>query len=327
MVTSNQVARGVVRTMRAMDRAAKQAERQRAAHQQALHRQMALDASAEAAAEYDAIIEALTGAHRMSLRPPDWLSKATAPMVPMPDRRDDAERAAAAELESYMPRWYTRLLRREEHVRQSLADAVETARLRDDAEYAARVSAAVSENDRIALAQRLVERDPDAIVATLEEHSGLGDLPFSVEGLDTLFIDRRIVAVVDGLDLEDMPEESVSLLRSGKASIKSIPIGKRQELHRDAICSAAIRVALEFLGALPINEVEVVMLTDVLDRGSGHIHSLPVLHVRVALQAVQTLNLERAEPAALIERLGAHMDWSKRDGFRPINAGAFGIDL
>src|SRR3546814_8288740 len=71
----------------------------------------------------------------------------------------------------------------------------------------------------------------------------LGDLPFSVEGLDTLFIDGRVVAVVDGLDLEDMPEESISLLKSGKASVKAIPVGKRHELHRDAICSAAVRVA------------------------------------------------------------------------------------
>src|SRR3546814_8783265 len=75
----------------------------------------------------------------------------------------------------------------------------------------------------------------------------LGDLPFSVEGLDTLFIDGRVVAVVDGLDLEDMPEESISLLKSGKASVKAIPVGKRHELHRDAICSAAVRVAIEFL--------------------------------------------------------------------------------
>src|SRR3546814_3525358 len=85
----------------------------------------------------------------------------------------------------------------------------------------------------------------------------LGDLPFSVEGLDTLFIDGRVVAVVDGLDLEDMPEESISLLKSGKASVKAIPVGKRHDLHRDAICSAAVRVAIEFMACLTIEAVEV----------------------------------------------------------------------
>src|SRR3546814_3486905 len=99
------------------------------------------------------------------------------------------------------------------------------------------VQAAEAENLRIAQAQQIVERDPEAMVRALEDHSALGDLPFSVEGLDTLFIDGRVVAVVDGLDLEDMPEESISLLKSGKASVKAIPVGKRHELHRDAICS------------------------------------------------------------------------------------------
>ncbi|WP_031309068.1 hypothetical protein [Sphingobium sp. C100] len=200
-------------------------------------------------------------------------------------------------------------------------------RARDDAEHKRRADAADAENRRIAHAQRLVERNPDAMVKALEEESALGDLPFSVEGLDTLFIDGRVVAVVDGLDLEDMPEESVTLLKSGKASVKALPIGKRYELHRDAICSAAVRVAIEFLAVLPIEEVEVVMLTDILDRGSGHIDAHPVLHLRVTLQALNTLNLARTEASALVERLGGHMEWNKREGFRAINAAAFGIDL
>src|SRR3546814_15319695 len=69
------------------------------------------------------------------------------------------------------------------------------------------------------------------------------------------------------------------------------------------------------------------MLTDLLDRGTGHIDAQPVLHLRVALQALGALNLHRAEPAALVDRLGGHMDWVRRDGFRAINAAAFGVDL
>ncbi len=56
MVTSLQVTRGMVRTMRAMDRATKQSERQRIARQQAMARQAHLDASAEAAETYEAVI-------------------------------------------------------------------------------------------------------------------------------------------------------------------------------------------------------------------------------------------------------------------------------
>lgn len=73
--------------MRAMDRAAKQAERQRVVRQQALHRQAHLDASARAAAAYEEIVEALTGAHRVPLSRVGWLTTATAPELGAPDQR------------------------------------------------------------------------------------------------------------------------------------------------------------------------------------------------------------------------------------------------
>jgi hypothetical protein len=313
--------------MRAMDRAAKQAERQRVAQQQALHRQAYLDTSARAAAEYEEIIGALTGAHRIEFTRRDWLTIATAPPVPAPLRRDTEERAAQARLSAYQAGWFTRLLGREATARQALQEKIGAARARDDEAHAAEAELAVRRNAEIKAAQRLVEGDPDAMVRVLEEHSALGSLPFSVEGIDTMFLDRRVVAIVDGLDLEDMPEESITLLKSGKASAKALPIGKRHEIHRDAICSAAVRVALEFLTVLPIEEVEVMMLTDILDRGTGHIEARPVLHLRVAAQAVRSLNLSRTDAPALVERLGGHMDWNKRDGFGRLNPGAFGIDL
>jgi hypothetical protein len=313
--------------MRAMDRAAKQAERQRVARQQAMHRQAYLDASARAAAEYEAFVEGLTGSHRVPLSRVDWLTTATAQDVATPARTSVAEDAAATRLAEYVPGWFARTFGREQKARDRLADEVEAARHSDDAAHTAGVAAADARNAEIVAARRVVDRDPDAMVAALDEHSSLGNLPFSVEGVDMRLLDGRTIAIVDGLDLEDMPGETITLLKSGKASVKDLAAGKQLEMHRDAICSAALRVAMEFLAALPIEEVEVLMLTDILDRGTGHIQSLPVLHLRATSQALGALNLPRTQAAAVVERLGAHMDWSKRDGFRAINAAAFGIDL
>ncbi|MBB4098003.1 hypothetical protein [Sphingomonas kyeonggiensis] len=310
-----------------MDRAAKQAERQRVARQQALHRQAHLDASAAAAAEYEAIVEALTGAHRVPLSRIDWLTTATASELTVPERGSVSEDAASERLASYTPGWFARTFGGEQKTRNRLADNVVLARAEDDAAHAAVMAVVEARNAEIAAARLVVDRDPDAMVAGLDAHSSLGDLPFSVEGVDIRLLDGRVIAIVDGLDLEDMPEETVTLLKSGKASIKDLAVGKRLEMHRDAICSAAIRVTMEFLAVLPIDEVEVLMLTDILDRGTGHIQSLPVLHLRAAAQALAALHLPRTQAVAVVERLGAHMDWSKRDGFRAINPAAFGIDL
>ena len=327
MVTSRQFARGMVRTMRAMDRAAKQAERQRIARQNALNRQAALDASAQAAAEYEEIVEALTGAHRIGYARRGWLEAANAPWEGEPARRDDEESFARARLDAYQPGWLDRLLGRGDRVRAARADDVETARVRDDAAHVQAIATVAARNARTAVARKVVDRDPDALVAALEEHSALGRLPFAVEGLDTIFADGRVVAIVDGLDLEDMPEETVTLLKSGKASFKAMAVGKRLELHRDAICSAAVRVAIEFLATLPIDEVEVLMLTDTLDPATGRIDASPVLYVRVTEQALRTVNLDRTDACALIERLGGRSSWSRRDGFKAIDPGVHAIEL
>ncbi len=327
MVTSGQVTRGIMRSMRAMDRTAKQAERHRVAQQRAMHHNAMLDASAMAAAEYEETVAALTGAHRVVFERRDWLTLATSPINPQPERDDGHEQTAQRRHDNYQPSFFSRVFRRVEADREQLIQKVVSGRSKDDLAHAERIAAINEQNDEIELAQKVVERTPNALVKALDRYSSLGALPFSVEGIDTMFIGERVVAVVDGLDFEDMPEESVSLLKSGKASIKVLPSAKRHEMHRDAICSAAARVALEFLGALPIDEVEVLMLTDVLDRSSGHIESAPVLHVRMTEQAARTLNFQRADPSALIERLGGHMEWNKKDGFRQMNPLTFGIEL
>jgi len=280
-----------------------------------------------AAAEYEETIAAMTQAHRIEFQRRAWLTLATTPTRPEPERNDAHQQTAQRRLDDYRPGMFSRLLRREDSDRQKHADKISAGRARDDADHADRVAKMSEYNADIEFAQKVVERSPNALIKALDRYSALGALPFSVEGIDTIFIDERVVAVVDGLDFEDIPEESITLLKSGKASIKALPSTKRHEIHRDTICSAAARVALEFLSVLPITEVEVLMLTDVLDRSSGHIESLPVLHVRMTEQAAGTLNFGRADPSALIERLGGHMEWNKKDGFRQLNPLTFGIEL
>lgn len=313
--------------MRAMDRNAKQAQRRRLAYQKVVEREATFEAAGRAVRQYEEVIDALVGAHRVSVPQLHWSRTAAQPQSALPERTSAAEEAAKVALENYRASWFTKVLKREEKARQALEEAITVARTKDDKAHLVRVREVEDHNAGIRLAQRVIALDQEALVEAIEEHSSLDDLPFSIEGLDTMFIGGRVVAIVEGLDLEDIPEESVSLLKSGKASIKVIPVGRRHELHREAICSTAVRVALEYLAILPMDEVEVVMLADLLDRASGHIRARPVLYLRASSQALGTVNLERAEAGALVERLGGHFEWTKRDGFRAINPAAFGIEL
>lgn len=313
-------------SIRAVRREQERAERRRLALEKAAQKQAALEAASSAAEDYDRLIEALTGAHRIEPQRHDWHALAAAPPPLPPERSAVQEEAARREQEAYRPGWFARTFGGAKRRRVELTAAVEDARARDEAEFQARRQEAEARRAEIDFARRLVARDPAAVADALGRFTRLGDLPFSVEGLDLVFVQGgRIVALIDGLDLEDLPDRSVTLLQSGKASVKPLSQGRLLELHRDAICSAAVRAAAECLAALPVDEIEVVMQADLLDRGSGHIGVTPVLYLRATAQALGMMNLPLTDPAALVERLGGHFDWSRREGFWAISLREFDV--
>jgi hypothetical protein len=313
-------------SIRAVRREDERAERRRLAYEKAAQKQAALEAASSAAEEYDRLIEALTGAHRVQLARRDWHALAAAPPPDEPARSAAQEAAARREQEAYRPGWFARTFGGAKRRQVELTAAVEDARVRDEAAFEARLQEAEARRAEIVFAQRLVEGDPAAVAEALGRFTRLGDLPFSVEGLDLVFVaGGRIVAMIDGLDLEDLPDRSVTLLQSGKASVKPLSQARVLELHRDAICSAAVRAAAECLAALPVDEIEVVMQADLLDRSSGHIGVTPVLYLRATAQALAAVNLPQTDAAALVERLGGHFDWSRKDGFRAIGLGEFDV--
>jgi hypothetical protein len=101
----------MVRSLRAIHREAKRAERRRIAYQKAAQKQAMLEAGADAAAEYQEMIEALTGAHRITFQRRDWLTIATTPKASAPERISLEEEAACAALARYTPDWVRQDLR------------------------------------------------------------------------------------------------------------------------------------------------------------------------------------------------------------------------
>ena len=325
VVTVRQFSRGVGRTMRAIDRENARQHRQRQLYEKASLKQAALDASHNAASTYERFVDLLTGGHRVQFERREWAEIANATPPEDPPYEDARERAAAAALAAYQPGWFAKVVGSGEKQRAKLGAAVPKARQEDEASHLIACQRAAERRDEIAVSQAVLALQSKALLAAVNDHSDLSEV--AIEGVNILAIDGRVIVVVDGLDIEDMPTQSVSLLQSGKASVKPIPAAKISEMHRDNICSSAVRVAVELLRAIPADAVEVVMETDLLDRSTGHISPEPVLYARVTAQALQSVNLKLADPALLAERLGAHHNWTRKTGFSPLNLGAFDLPL
>jgi hypothetical protein len=79
MVTTRQVFRGAARTMRAIDREAKRSQARRIAYERSAQKIALLEEAADAADEYQHMIDQLVGAHRIAFRPIDWAALAQRP--------------------------------------------------------------------------------------------------------------------------------------------------------------------------------------------------------------------------------------------------------
>lgn len=323
--------RGTVRSfgaaMRAAERDARRRERQRLEQERYEAKLESLAAAQDAADSYHELLALLTGSHRVTFKRTDWQAIANRPVPAPPVRSSDAEEAAKAVLASYKPGHFAEFFGIAKHKREKLERAVVHGRAADAADYDAAVENARLEREHIELAQRLVALEPDTVAEVIGEKSQIGSTG-CVEAATLRFTDDgRIIFFVDGLDIEDMPTQSVTLLSSGKASVKPLSAAKVREIHRDNICSTALRVAAEFLEHIPAEQVEVVVETDLLDPATGRIEAQPVLHVRVAAQAMSAMELNRVEPMAAVERLGGQMKWSSRAGFGRVDLNALDIPV
>ena len=323
VVTVRQFSRGLGRSVRAMERSAARAQRQRLMDEKAEARQAMLDASADAAAAHDDLMAFLVEGHRTRFKRRDWRTLAGTPPPEDPVHSDERERRAAQVLAAYRPTWLAKTFRREARALQRLQAEVDRARTADAEAHLSASEDAAQQRDQIAFAQAVIRGEAEAIIAAVRELADLDQI--AVDDVRIHVAKGRVVAFVDALELEDMPSQQVTLLQSGKASVKPISSGKRLELHRDSICSAAVRVAVEFLDVLPVDAVEVVMAPDMLDPATGHIVAQPVLYLRATAQALATVNLSRAEPTPLAQGLGAHFDWTRREGLRPIDLAPFDL--
>ncbi len=306
-----------------MERGAQRAARERLLYEKAQAREAMLDAAADAAEAYEDLLEMLTGAHRAKFTRMDWLATAIAKPPAEPEATDLREQAATRALEAYVPGWLARTFGLAKGTRRKLSEAVRKARQEDIDDFASRQRAVEQRREEITFAGAVARLEAQALISAIDQHADLAKTP--VEGIHVLATGERVMAVLNALEVEDMPRQSTTLLQSGKASQKSLTTTKIHELHRDNVCSAAVRVAAEFLRVIPVEEVEVLVEVDLLDAGTGHITPQPVLYLRVTAQALATMNLILAEPAALVERLGGSLIWNRKDGFRPIDVSMFDL--
>jgi hypothetical protein len=301
------------------------AQRQREAHrkEKLANKLLVLQQADPAVKNYESWVERITSVHEDCGEAWNWQEVVDAREPEPPTHSRDREHAARRRLEEFAPSWFDRLFRRVERRREALSISVRQAEEAGRIAYGhasdAYVKAMKHHSDLRALGMRVLSGDPAAYrdaIARLEPFrsvNGVGsDLAFEFPAAGV------VAATFRAGDNTIVPQEVTSLLQTGKASTRAMPIGKGHELYQDYVASACLRIAREVLAFLPVERVLVTSLVRKVSTRSGRETDMPILSVIFDRQSLEGLEFKLIDPSDALANFEHRMKFTKSKGFEPV---------
>jgi len=311
--------RGVLRSVAA---AARAAEREALRQQKERQRAELFAATAGAVDEWEAHLARMVSLHTNLAAPIDWRSIAERPRPEEPACNRPNERRATAALANFAPSVFDVFRGGAQKRRASLVAAVATAVDRDERDHRnarlAHEQALVEWNDDVALATRILRCEASAmrgVIDELIERDDAGLLGTSI-GFDVAddFVHAR--PFVHGVDI--VPTTVRRQLASGRLSETPMPTRRFHELYRDYVASAALKTAGDLLRRLPLSEIWVTCIADMLNTRNGHFEPTPILSVRFVRPTFLRLNLGGIVPSEALRNFRHEMSFSTTKGLAAI---------
>lgn len=313
-----------------MEAASRRAERESLRRFRQLQRDQKAYAKTEARQQaarevelYENQIERLLSIHKESPEKWDWNSIFnTSPPAP-PDRWAIHETRAVLELNAFKPGFLDNLMGRAKAKRQTLEQAVETARAQDEEDYQRAYQEYFQRytawNERCQLASRIVQGDTQAYADALLDFNPFADISELGTAVDFLphdgqFVEFRVVADGDRL----IPNQIKSLTPTGKLTLKPMPRSQFFEMYRDFVCGLVLRIGREVFAFLPVQTVLANIQTTLLNTRTGHQAIETILSVLMSRQVFARLNFNCLDPSDAMENFPHRTEYKKTSGFGPV---------
>jgi DNA-binding LytR/AlgR family response regulator len=132
--------------------------------------------------------------------------------------------------------------------------------------------------------------------------------------------DGIVHAIPSVHNTEIIPKFRRKLRASGTLSESQMPKGQSNELYQDYVASVALKVAGDTFHVLPIDQVFVTCVADMLNSQTGHIEPTPILSVQFVRTTFKKLNLLKIDPSDSLRNFNHSMKFTKTRGFQKIES-------
>lgn len=306
------------------DRHAKRRQRELLKNQIAYEKMQELEKAAYEVDVFENYIDVIQSIHKDCGDSVDWLKISTSQEPAKPLIISDNERQAIARLNSFAPSFIDKLFGKVTSKRQKLEKEVSIAKVKDTQINSTNLSQwniDVEEwKERVSLARRLLNGDISAkidIIKELNPFSEIDHLGFGVKF--TIQENGLLIVTINVHGANIIPKEQKTLLKSGRLSIKSMPVSRFNEIYQDYVCSVVLRVANEIFSILPDDKLIINVEDHLLNKSTGHLEPQSLLSVYITRDGVSRLNMEYIDPSDAMNNFIHNVNFKKTKGFEPVN--------
>ncbi|WP_234054572.1 MULTISPECIES: hypothetical protein [unclassified Xanthobacter] len=309
-------------TMRSIAAAARAAEREaQRRHKQVQKAQMIAD-STSAVEEWENYVENLVSIHTDMVDMIDWHKIASQPGPREPHQashhRDRAEMASA----KFKPSIFHVFSGGSTKLRMQLEAKIDEAAVLDQKQYqdalAAHMKAVAEWENETKFAKRLLRGEAAAIRQVIEEMQSLSETALVGTAIEFSFGENFIHAKIRIHGDDIVPSMRLKQLASGRLSETRMPVGQFNELYQDYVASVALKTAGDLFHILPLDEVYVTCMANMLNLQIGHQQWIPILSVQFVRDGFMRLNLSGIDPSDAMRNFRHTMKFSKTKGFSAV---------
>lgn len=261
--------------------------------------------------QYEKQIMALSQWHRILITPIDWEAKSKQDPPFQIGEMGQNEAAASQTLNEYKPSFFEKLFKKDLHKVKHLQEQVNKGMKKDKQEYDHWIK-------NVQQAQTYVNPSPHLYIELLRQ-SGF----FKIE--NELGIQIRPQIKEDELTIELVindaliPNEVVSLTKTGRLSTKAQTKTNYYGLYQQFICSVILKLIKECFSMLPaVNKISSHVIEEKIDPTDGHQKIFQLIEIKSTKEQVEKLNFEMLEPVAAIEGFEPRWKFLKTKGFQPL---------
>lgn len=268
-------------------------------------------------------LDVITSFHKECSEKVNWEELANNVAPQEPKYLQIHEDKALLKLENYKPSFIDRLFKIEEKQRDSLKTKIENARKKDEDkfdeqfnDYKNRYEEWKNCNE---MASGVLDGNLEMYIEVIKEINPFSEIGKVGSNAYFQVVDKnRMIVTLNVNEEKAIPKEVKTQLKSGKLSVKPMPVTKFYELYQDHICSAVLRIAREIFALLPIEYVIVNAVRKIVSDQIGNLQETTILSVLIPKETFSNITWEHIDPSDFIANFVHRMDFKKASGFIPV---------